>query len=617
MLTETISYSASWAPTPLAWPFDIEHLEDLTIPGLIFSIKHGPAAILLADGLFLPNSPKLFSFQNASMEALDDHAFIWMQAIRGAAKSYTAARFVLVKGLTNKIKVVFTAPTFRQAKHLFEYVAALIAENDDPNLPMDLGKEVDSIVRSSERAVIRMKNGTEFIALPMGDGERIRGERADILVIDEFFNMQKSMYQSHILPFLQGHKAADAVRKLILLTSAEYQDSFAYTVLTKRFLAKIVEEDKLIAANPSYKRKYMVLDINIDDVLASGYNYDMDVLEQQLAGATDEERQQALYNRWIGISGQFFPGDLYDRMISHEVQIEHEGDKDYNYCLSVDVAFEQGGDFMVIDVWKMLPERRRMALVNSYWKKGLSSDELASKIHRFNARFNPTWIVMDKGGGGLSVRDSLMKTKLIHRDNSEETVAVPILEHNELRTVNGQRKLIFNRPKDPKVGSCFADDRSRGGEHINAEDILVHLLHGGLRQTLQQDDIPILIPATYTDNGGDDELNSNAMIYDRIKESVLQLRHLAVKVIELSDGTKEVVKTKVNKVPAYVWKNAVKDGASAFIYGYICYKLFYKDRAQAPGRAAVPVSRPTQDVFARFAGIPDIHKPGQLYKLGQ
>lgn len=575
LATETWASSpvVEWKPKHLSWPYDVKNLDTISVPNFIHRMKE---SALLADQLWFPNSSSLFSFQRAAVQAMDDHAFVWFQAIRGAAKSYTAARYCLIKGLTNKVKIVFTAPTYRQAIHLFNYCATLLEENKDSNLPLDLDKEVESIVRGSMKSYIKLKNGTEIIALPMGDGQRIRGERADILVCDEFFNMAKSMYQSHILPFLQGHKDKDGIRKLILLTSAEYQDSFAYTVLTKRFLPKIIAEDLMVVADPSYKRKYCVIDLNIDDVLASGYSYDMDVLEQQLAGASSEERQQAMYNRWIGISGQFFPGNLFEKMLSNEVNIEHEAEVGYDYCLSIDVAFQQNGDFAVIHTWKMLPDRKKMALVNSYWQKGLTSDELASKIHRYNNKFKPAWIVMDKGGGGLSVRDSLMKTTLVFRDNSKEEIVLPILEHNEARAISGQRKLVFNRPKDDMVRACFANDRSRGGEAIHSEDILVHLLHDGLRMCLQTEDIPIIIPASYTDDGGDDE-HSNAVIYDRIKESVFQLRHLTVKVIENSDGTKEVVKTKGNKVPAYVWKNSSKDGASAFTYGYIAYRIFYKE----------------------------------------
>jgi hypothetical protein len=606
-----------WGPQPVQYPVDLNNLEHLSFPSLIASLKTVPSSILTADAVFLPNSPSLFSFQKMTMCAMDDHIFTWFQACRGAAKSYGAARYCAAKGLTNKIKVCFTAPTYRQAMHLFEYVVTILEENYDSALPCNLQHEVKRVVRGSMRSVIELSNGTEFVALPMGTGEGIRGERADILVVDEFFNMAKSMYQSHILPFLQGHKKADGIRKLILLTSAEFQDSFAFTVLSQRFLPKIVAEDILSERDPNYKRKYCVIDVNIDDVLASGYNYDLDVLEQTLAGATEEERQQAMYNRWIGISGQFFPGNLFDKMARPDIHIEHEAESGFDYCMSIDVATAPPpkGDFFVVDVWKMLPERKKMALVNSYWNKGLSSDEMASKIHHFNRKFGCSWIVMDKGGGGLYVRDSLMKKKLTFKDGTEENIEVPILEHNENRIIDGQRKLVFNRSSDEMLRSGFADDRSRGGEHIHSEDIMLHLLHDGLRQKLNENDMPILCPAGYLATNDDGEFTSNSKIFDNIKESIFQLRHLTIKIQENVDGTREVVKTKVNKVPAYVWKNSQKDGASAFIYGYIAYRIFYKGRTEVePGMPIV--LRNSQSPTSAYEGLAD-RKPGQTYQLGK
>jgi hypothetical protein len=519
-----------------------------------------------------------------------------------------------VKGLSNKVKVVFTAPTYRQAMHPFNYVAQFLEENSNPNLPFDMGREVESIVRGTIYSKIILKNGTQFVALPMGNGEKIRGERADILSIDEFFAMEKNLYQNHVLPFLQGHKEEGQVTKLILSTSAESQHSFAYTVLTNRFMKKIVQEDAAVAADPNYKRNYCVLDIKVEDVLASGYRLSMEVLEQQLEGMSAEERAQALENKWIGNSGQFLPGNILDRMSSKDIEIEHTAAPGSTYALSVDVATTINGDSFVIHVWKMLPERKRMGLVNSFWSKGLTADEMALKLHKMNKRFRPEWIVMDKGGGGLFVAQSLAKTVLQEADGMRHEVALPILEHNDTHYVVGEHKLILTRPKDELVRSAFVDDRTFGGDHIHSEDVLVHLMYNGLKQTLQHEDIPIVIPSGYKDNGVDED-DSNAVIFDRIRESVLQLRHLTLKMQENPDGTKEVVRSRVSKVPSYIWKTSVKDGASAFIYGYIAYRLFYQ--GYEPTEIASPRAHPTvpSEMSVFYPGMVEYHE-GQLQKQG-
>lgn len=535
--------------------------------------------IILRDKLWLPNSKPLFPFQRVTLRAMHEASIVWLEAMRGSAKSYGDARYALLEGLENPIKVVCTGPTFRQALHPFNYIDVLIHENWDEELPLSLSREQDGqTVRGNMEAVIRLKNGTVFKALPMGNGERLRGERADILLCDEFFLMEREMFQSHIVPFLLGHREPGQIKKLIMSTSAEFEDSFAYSVLTKRILPNIVREDKLFQDDPNYKRTYALLSWDVDDLRAEGYNFGQDVLDLLLEGANQEERDQALYNKWRGVSGQFFPANLVDKMSDPRVSIEYLKDGQHEYGMTVDIARAKDGDDFIIHVFKFIPEwGNKMTFVNSYRNKGLSAAEMAWKIYQYDERFNPTWILMDKGGGGIFVRDELMKSKLEFQDGTVKDIKPKdfILEWNENRSIPGRKKLIFNRYSDEQVRAAFASDRSRGGEYIHNEDIMSHLLYDGLRQTLHLHDIPILIPATYSDEGDAD--NSEAEIFDRIRQSIQQLKLLRMDMKEDSEGNKIVVHSKVNNVPKYSWKHATKDGGVAFCYAYILFNLMYRE----------------------------------------
>lgn len=599
-----MGYNAQWEPVFTDFP-------DLRTAGMQDLVNMSRNDPMISDRIWLPNSPKLFPYQKIAIRGMYDHFVTWMQAVRGGAKSWIVARALLNMGLNFPLKIGFTAPTYRQALHPFNYVDGFIEQNRDISLPLSLSREQDGItVRGSMEASIYLKNGTVFKALPMGNGERLRGERFDILHCDEFFLMERIMFQTHLLPFLLGHRDPDSFGpKLVLTTSAEYEDSFAYSVLTKNIIPKMIEEDELVAANHDYKRTYCVIDVNVDDLRAEGYALDKDVLALLLQGANNEERQQALYNKWIGTSGQFFPPNLADRMASPQVRIEHRGDGVHQYAFSVDVATQRDGDFFVIDVFKFLGDKR-FAQVNTFWDKGLTADEMARKIMEYDDLFNPEWIVMDKGGGGLFVRDSLKKKHLEMRDGSLFKVTNAILEHDENAQIAGTRKLIFNRANDVMVRAALAGWRSRGGEYISTEDVLVHHLHEGLKQLFLQDDMPILIPAEYSDQSG--TYDSEAIIYDRIRTGVHQLRHLAIELKETSDGQKEVVRSKVAKVPKYVWKSGNKDGASAFIYAFIAYALHYRDDGNDEQRP-MPIIVPSQNEFPNYEGMTD-YSPGQLWR---
>ncbi len=571
--------------------------------------------IILRDQLWLPNSSHLFPFQRVTLRAIQEATIVWLEAMRGAAKSYMVARGALLEGLVSPIKVVCTGPTFRQAMHPFNYIDMLINENSDPDLPLSLERERESgTVRGSMEAVIRLKNGTVFKALPMGNGERLRGERADILICDEFFLMERELFQTHILPFLLGHQEVGQIKKLIMSTSAEWEDSFAYSVLVKRIIPNVIREDGLYAANPDYHRTYALLSWDVDDIRAEGYHVSEDVLNLLLEGASEEERQQALYNKWKGMSGQFFPANLVSKMSSPAVSIEYGRDGEHEYGFSVDIARMKDGDNFVVNVLKFLPELgNKMYFVNSYWNKGLSAAEMAWKIFEFDKRFDPSWIIMDPGGGGIFVRDELMKTTLEFTDGTKKTIQPQdfIVEWNENRSIPGKKKLIFKRVTDDMVRQSFSDSRSRLGEYIANEDILSHLMYDGLRQSLAMYDIPILIPATYTEEGDSDD--SEAVIFDRIRQSIQQLKLLRMETRVDGSGSRVLVHSKVNRVPKYIWRNAVKDGAVTFCYGFILYGLMFRNARDGRFGQSDPLVAPTmQTAESLLLNNPTV-KVGQIW----
>lgn len=564
--------------------------------------------IILADKFFLPNSHVLVPFQRVSMRVMSDYMLIFMQAMRGASKSYLDARFCTVDGFRNKIKVVYTGPTYRQALHPFDYALKFIEENSTANNTINLGNEIEhGPVRGTMRAYFRQKNGTEHVALPMGSGENIRGERADYLIIDEFFNMEREMYKLHILPFLLGHRAPDSKGpKLILSTSAEYADCFAHNLLVKTILPKIIQENKLAEEDSTYRRKYIVLDWNIDDVRASGYEVKQEVLDLLLDGSSEEERQQALYNKWVGTSGEFFPPNILDRAISNKVIIEYQNDPKYPYVMAIDIATADKGDRFIIHILKVMDQR--IALINTFWGRGLSGAEMAYKIHQFNNKFNPTVIVMDHAGGGLYVLAELAKSKLMFPDGSEYIVKKTLLEHDETGWLSGDRKIVLTRPGDFVVREAFAAARARGGELITTPDMLNHLMYDGFRQYLSQDEMPLLVPAFH--NPGGDEERTELQIFELIHESVKQLRHLKREMKEFADGTKEIVKTGLAHVPKYVWKNVNRDAGVTLCYGYLAYLIHNKDNAgwQVAKIGEPVIQKASYETFAQFEGMIDYNE---------
>ena len=600
-------------------------MRKIWVPGLGYDFNfeqlcnHLKSDIVLADAYLLPFSPRLSAHQQATFYKYAQSKFIFHEACRGSAKSYTTGRFMLAYGLVNMLTGVCTAPTYRQALQTFNYAIGCIKENSTPRNVINIGKELDGRIVGGGNIEARMKfkNETVIKALPMGSGEKIRGERADILHCDEFYQMDKAMFKDHILPFLYkkvnktnvpilGVVSERPESKLILTTSAEYEECFAYTFLINTMLPKMREEDFAVDIDPTYRRKYCVIDWTIDDLVECGFELDPDIVELQMSDATQEEKNRALYNKWSGSSGQFFPSNLQGRLETKEVSIEHYGEPGYSYALTADIAQVKGGDDFIIHVWKFLGNRK-MALVNSYWDNGLESDEMALKIHEFHDRFpGVEYLYMDKGGGGLSVASSLNKRKLILSDHQEVEVRNPILIHDQIH-MNGEKILILNRPTDEKVREAFSGETSKIAEYISSEDTLAHLTFDTLKKYVMRDDPAVLIPYEASEVQ-DDYARSEVEILDNIRESLHQLRHLKMVIKELPDGTKEIVRTQMGKVPKYVWRNARKDGAVTFCYGIVPYLLHYKeDRGIEPEGSTVIIEPQfyIEDSLLTMPGLPN------------
>jgi len=104
-------------------------------------------------------------------------------ASRGFGKSWLMAVYAMLKcALIPETKVVIVGAAFRQSKIIFEYMETLWR-----NAPV-LRSVCDSNSgprRDVDRCTMRI-NDSWAIAVPLGDGQKIRGLRAHTIIADEF-----------------------------------------------------------------------------------------------------------------------------------------------------------------------------------------------------------------------------------------------------------------------------------------------------------------------------------------------------------------------------------------------------------------------------------------------
>ena len=141
---------------------------------------------------------ELLPIQIAVLREFWSRAFPMFVASRGFGKSWLMAVYAMLKcALIPETKVVIVGAAFRQSKIIFEYMETLWR-----NAPI-LRSICDSSSgprRDVDRCTMRI-NDSWAIAVPLGDGQKIRGLRAHTIIADEFGSIPPDIYETVVAGF--------------------------------------------------------------------------------------------------------------------------------------------------------------------------------------------------------------------------------------------------------------------------------------------------------------------------------------------------------------------------------------------------------------------------------
>ena len=145
--------------------------------------------------------------------------FPMLIASRGFGKSFVLSLYAMMRALLmpNR-KIVVVGAAFRQSKVLFEYMDAIwrnspilrdiVGPNGGPR------KDVD---------MCRMIIGKSTVTcLPLGDGSKIRGQRANDIIADEFASIPRAIFENGVAGFAAvSASPVENVRRLAAMKRAE------------------------------------------------------------------------------------------------------------------------------------------------------------------------------------------------------------------------------------------------------------------------------------------------------------------------------------------------------------------------------------------------------------
>jgi len=135
----------------------------------------------------------LFPFQMATIKTLWKTTFPMLIASRGGSKSYMLAVYAVLRALLDQgSKIVIVGAGLRQAKLVFNYVEHIW--NNSPILRSILGGGKKSGPRQNVDLCYFNIGASIIYALPLGDGTKIRGFRANVVIADEFASIPEDIF---------------------------------------------------------------------------------------------------------------------------------------------------------------------------------------------------------------------------------------------------------------------------------------------------------------------------------------------------------------------------------------------------------------------------------------
>lgn len=142
---------------------------------------------------------ELHPIQIAVLNEFWTRPFPMFIASRGFGKSFSLALYSTLKLIfVPGTKIVIVGAAFRQSKLIFEYMENIW--RNSPILRSIFNGNDDGPRRDVDRCTIRYGDSWA-IAVPMGDGSKIRGLRAHIIIADEFASISPDIYETVVAGF--------------------------------------------------------------------------------------------------------------------------------------------------------------------------------------------------------------------------------------------------------------------------------------------------------------------------------------------------------------------------------------------------------------------------------
>lgn len=359
----------------------------------------------------------LFPFQHMAIKAMMETDYFLGIWSRGLSKSFTTGVFAAMDAILNQgVYIGIISKSFRQSRMIFNKIEE-IAKGPKAGF---LAQCITRVNKSNDQWVMEIGR-SKIIALPLGDGEKLRGFRFQRMIIDELLLMPEKIINEVILPFLavvenpterqkiydletqmiEAGKMTEDERhrwphnKIIGLSSASYKFEYLY---------KLYQQYEKLILSPSKQDNAHRVIMHLSYDCAPKQLYDQNLLDQSKATMSEAQFEREFGSVFTDDSSGYFK---VSKMAACTVQdgegqsVEVIGDKKSEYILSFDPSWSEseGSDDFAMHVIKLNPDKRLGTIVHSYALAGANLKKHISYFLYLYTHFNIRMIVGDYNGG--------------------------------------------------------------------------------------------------------------------------------------------------------------------------------------------------------------------------
>lgn len=367
----------------------------------------------------LTGGESLYPFQELMLNSWMNCNFNLNIVSRGGAKSFQFGIFCAMYPLFySDTRIVITSANFRSSRRIFEHVEKMV---DNPNATMLRNCFSENPSHKNDQYLWKI-NGGSLVAVPLSNGDGLRGLRANVLGIDELLLLSEGVIEDILKPFLvakqnqqklmrlkaeediliskglmkeEDRESEKSTAKFIGLSSASYKFEYLYSIY-KQYIQTIMSEEKKTARHCIFQLSWDSLPSTlIDKTIANEFKGGA-VIER--AGNKREFGAQFTDDS----EGYFSAKKMLDCTVSdgHQPCAQIVGNKGEEYMITIDPSYSssKSSDFFAMQTHSLNIENRNITLVHSY---GVAGGDLKNHIRYFFfllTNFNIVYIVIDASG---------------------------------------------------------------------------------------------------------------------------------------------------------------------------------------------------------------------------